>query len=358
MIVVGPLPPPIHGVTVSTSLVLANPYLRERFVVEHLDTSDHRGAQNVGRWDITNIRVGLTNVMHLIGMLRGARGVLYLPVSQSSGAFLRDSLFIRLANAAGWRVVIHLRGSEFWSFYGRQRGLYRRWTRSTLARVCEAAVLGESLRHAFGDLVSSDRIAVVGNGTPPNTAEDSIRDRRCVVFLSNLRRRKGVREALDAALMALREVPAARVIFVGDWEDERLERDLRSAAARMPGVQFRPSVSGGEKDELLATSGVLLFPPREPEGHPRVVLEAMAAGLPVVTTDRGAIAETVRDGITGFVLPEPDPVELAARLVSLLTEEDLYERMSTAAQSEYAAKYTQTAADARLADWLMNVATR
>jgi len=358
LIVVGPLPPPIHGVTVSTTLVLANPYLRERFVIEHLDTSDHRDAQNVGRWDVTNIRVGIANLMRLTRMLRGSRGVLYLPISQSSGAFLRDSFFIRMANASGWRVGIHLRGSEFWRFYTRQRRPYRRWTRLTLARVSAAAVLGESLRHAFGDLVSTERIAVVPNGTPPNRAGDSIRDTRCVVFLSNLRRRKGVTEALDAALMALREVPSARVIFVGTWEDERLERDLRSAAAGMRGVEFRPSVSGSAKDELLATAGILLFPPREPEGHPRVVLEAMAAGLPVVTTDRGAIAETVRDGITGFVLPDPDPVELAGRLVSLLTDEDLYKRMSTAARSEYEAKYTQTAADARLADWLVDVATR
>ena len=97
LIVVGPLPPPVHGVTVSTGLVLANPRLRERFDVEHLDTSDHRDGTNVGRWDMTNVRIGVMNVIRLMGMLRGSRGVLYLPISQSSGAFLRDSFFIRLA---------------------------------------------------------------------------------------------------------------------------------------------------------------------------------------------------------------------------------------------------------------------
>ena len=148
--------------------------------------------------------------------------------------------------------------------------------------------------------------------------DNSVRDTQCVVFLSNFRRRKGVIEALDAALMALREVPSARVIFVGDWE-EGLERELRSRGSENRGSRVPPPGVRRAKDELLATAGILLFPPREPEGHPRVVLEAMAAGLPVITTDSGAIAETVRDGITGFVLPDPDPVELAVRLVSLLT---------------------------------------
>src|SRR5205814_97211 len=55
LIVVGPLPPPLHGVTISTSLVLANPILHERFAVQHLDTSDHRSGRNIGRWDITNV---------------------------------------------------------------------------------------------------------------------------------------------------------------------------------------------------------------------------------------------------------------------------------------------------------------
>jgi len=357
LIVVGPLPPPVHGVTVSTGLVLANPRLRECFDVEHLDTSDHRDGTNVGRWDMTNVRIGVTNVIRLIGMLRGSGGVLYLPISQSSGAFLRDSFFIRLASAFGWHVGIHLRGSEFWRFYVSKSQPYRWWMRGTLARVSASAVMGESLRDAFGGLVSSERISVVPNGTPHNTADDSIRDKQCALFLSNFRRRKGVIEALEAALLALREVPSARFVFVGAWEDG-LEHDPTTAAARNHGVEFRPPVSGSTKDELLATAGILLFPPREPEGHPRVVLEAMAAGLPVITTDRGAIAETVRDGITGFVLPDPDPVELAVRLVSLLTDDDLYTRMSTAARSEYEAKHTQAAADERLADWLVHVATR
>ena len=73
---------------------------------------------------------------------------------------------------------------------------------------------------------------------------------------------------------------------------------------------------------------MLLFPPVEPEGHPRVVLEALAAGLPVITTDRGAIAETVVEGESGFVLDHPVPDELAARVLRLLRDPELRDRMS------------------------------
>jgi glycosyltransferase involved in cell wall biosynthesis len=284
LIAIGPLPPPVHGVTVSTSLVLANTILHKRFCVTHVDTSDHRDGANVGTWDLTNMLVGVRNVVSLIWALRGERGTVYLPISQSTGAFLRDSLFIR--------------------------------------------------------------------GTPDNTSALR-RDDSSVLFLSNLRRRKGVVEAVSAACITSKQVPDARFVFVGGWEDRQLEVELRAMARPLANrITFLTTVSGGAKDDLLARSAVLLFPPREPEGHPRVILEAMAAGLPIVATDRGAIAETIENGTSGFVLPEPEPEALADKLVQLLTDNDLRSRMSAASRDIYERRFTQEIADERLADWL------
>ena len=113
---------------------------------------------------------------------------------------------------------------------------------------------------------------------------------------------------------------------------------------------------GAEKSRLLASAAVLLFPPVEPEGHPRVVVEALAAGIPVVTTNRGAIGETVVDGESGFVLDEPDPPVLASCVLRLLDDDSLRERQSRAARDRYLSLFTQERADRRLADWLVAVA--
>lgn len=337
----------------STSLVLANRTLQGRFLVTHFDTSDHRDGTNVGRWDVTNLVIGLRNVVSLIWTLSGERGTVYLPMSQSTGAFLRDSLFIRVARVRGWKVAIHLRGSEILQFYEAQGWFFKWWARRTMGLVTSAAVMGESLRNVFGPLVPAERIAVVPNGTPANASELSRQDSSTVLFLSNLLRRKGVVEAVSAACITAEQVPAARFVFVGAWEDRQLEVELREKARPLGDrVEFLPLVSGAAKDDLLASAAVLLFPPREPEGHPRVVLEATAAGLPVVATDRGAIAETIEDGICGFVLPDPDPEALAEKLVELLVDNDLRGRMSVASRNAYELRFTQEIADRRLADWL------
>lgn len=356
LIVIGPLPPPIHGVTVSTSLVLANEILRGRFDVRHVDTSDHRDGSNIGRWDVTNVAIGLKNTMALLRALRGRRGTVYLPISMSTGAFLRDSLLIRVARLGGWRVVIHLRGSGFLRFYESRGPIFRWWARSTLGLVTSAAVMGESLRDVFGQLVAPDRVAVVPNGTPRPVRRQFESNGPTVLFLSNLRRRKGVVEAVEAACVTATQIPHARFFFVGAWEDRQLEIDLRARAAPFGNrIRFLSPVSGSAKDDLLTSASVFLFPPRESEGHPRVVLEAIAASLPVVATDQGAVAETITDGVDGFVLPTSDPKLIADRLTRLLLDHQLRERMSQAALATYTSRFTQEIADRTLADWLDSV---
>jgi len=357
LIVIGPVPPPVHGVTVSTRLVLANPLLRERFDVEHLDTSDRRSAENIGSWDFVNVVLALKHLTKLISRVRGDKGLVYLPLSQNTGGVLRDSLFIHVAAGAGWRVAAHLRGSEFRGFYLARGRAFRWWIRRSLNNLDSLAVMGNSLTSLFDGIVPRERIAVVPNGTPAVERNELGARSDRILFLSNLRRRKGVVEALDAALITVLEDPEAQFVFVGEWEDERLENLLRRRAEAANGrIRFLPAVFGGDKDRLLLSSSILLFPPVEPEGHPRVVLEAMSAGLPVVTTDRGAIAETVVDGESGFVLRDPVPEELADRLLRLLRDEALRRRMGEAARRRYLAEFTQPKADRRLADWLEDVA--
>jgi glycosyltransferase involved in cell wall biosynthesis len=85
------------------------------------------------------------------------------------------------------------------------------------------------------------------------------------------------------------------------------------------------------------------------------VLEALAAGVPVVTTDRGAIGETVTDGENGFVLDDPNPDVLAACVLTLLDDPKLRARFSRAARDAYLERFTQAQADRVLCDWLAAV---
>jgi glycosyltransferase involved in cell wall biosynthesis len=353
LIVIGPVPPPFHGVSVSTSLVLANRHLRERFAVEHLDTSDRRTVGNVGRWDTRNVVEALSALARLVPKLRGERGLVYLPISQGIPGLVRDTLLIRVASGAGWRVAAHLRGSELGGVYRRQYRPVRAWLRASLLRLDSIAVLGESLQDLLEGIVPASRIAVVPNGTPDPGHRDGASEGPLGVYLGNLYARKGALEALEAARIVVRERPDARFIFAGECPDPELRRRFDDAAVDAAGrIELRPPVTGEEKDRLLLSSGFLLFPPARQEGHPRVVLEALAAGLPVITTDRGVIAETVVDGTCGYVLPAPVPTDLAGCMLELVDDGARRERMGRAARARYLERFTEDAADRALAEWL------
>lgn len=357
LIVVGPVPPPIHGVAVSTVLALKNPILRERFEIEHLDTTDRRPLSNMGKWDLGNITLGISALWRLAQKLRGEPGVLYLPLSENRGGFLRDSLFIHLAARRGWKVAVHIRNSLFRRFYDPQPSVYKHWIRLTLRRVAGLAVLGDSLRTLFSGLVPDERVTVVPNGTPNFDANGVEPDRNQVLYLSNFLLKKGIDRAVESALLVLARRPQTHFVFAGEWESVEVERAVREVAADGDGaIEFRSPVDREAKDQLMASSWVLLFPVTWGEGHPRILLEALAAGLPAVTTDRATIWETVGDGEAGFVLPEPDPPALADRLLRLLDDVELRSRMSAAARERHRSRFTQEKADQRLADWLRTVA--
>jgi glycosyltransferase involved in cell wall biosynthesis len=167
---------------------------------------------------------------------------------------------------------------------------------------------------------------------------------RVALFIGRLTARKGHSVAIDAFPDVLAGVPEAKMVFVGNGE---LEDEFRSRVSAM-GLEDRVIVAGFRRDipELLAASSALILP-SEKECLPLSILEAMAAGLPVVATDVGGISEAVEDGVTGLLIEPRDPGGLARALVRVLGDREEAEAMGRAglekARHEFSIEATMTA---------------
>jgi glycosyltransferase involved in cell wall biosynthesis len=349
ILVIGPTPPPFHGVSVATDAILSSA-LRGQFRLEHLDLSDRRGIQHVDKPDFHDVVLFLKQWGKLIVMLRKERPeVVYLPLSQSTIGFLRDSLLILPAWIAGARVVLHLHGGNFKAWYENCSFLMRAYVRTVFRRVSYVAVLGESLRHLFDSLIDSNRIAVVSNGIDWPVVHKSAREphkphRHRILHLSTLSRLKGALVLLAAIPHVLKVRQDVEFMLAGPWlhEEDRREAESFVAYHRLSDqVVFTGPVNSVDSKRLIYSSADLfVFPGVQQEGQPLVVLEAMASGLPVLFTDRGCLRDTVLDGECGFEVRCNDPHHLADRILWFLDHPEEVERMGRNARERFERFYT------------------
>jgi glycosyltransferase involved in cell wall biosynthesis len=122
-------------------------------------------------------------------------------------------------------------------------------------------------------------------------------------------------------------------------------------------VTFVGEITGAKKIRLLEDHGLFVFTPVAPEGLPWVILEAMSAGLPVITSSQGAIAEVVISGVTGYII-EPSPASLAEAVCQLLDNPATAVAMGNAGRQRVAEAFSEDAYLQRLADLFHEVASR
>jgi glycosyltransferase involved in cell wall biosynthesis len=146
------------------------------------------------------------------------------------------------------------------------------------------------------------------------------RDRPLVGNVARLAPQKGQRTLLEAA----RLVPEADFVIAGDGE-------LRAELERDAGPNVRLLGARHDIPDVLASLDVFAFPSRF-EGLCLAVIEAQAAGVPVVATPVGGIAETVVDGETGLLVPVDDPEALADKIRFLLEHTEERERLAANAR--------------------------
>ena len=148
---------------------------------------------------------------------------------------------------------------------------------------------------------------------------------------------KGQKHLVDAAALVVRRVPDARFVIAGEGElRESLERQIREHRLdkHVFLAGFRPDVLSLHRAfDIFVMSSVT-------EGLGTSVLDAMAAGKPVVGTTAGGIPEVVVDGTTGLLVPPRHPEELADAIVRLLEDEALRRRMGAAGHDLVRQRFT------------------
>ena len=351
LLIVAPTPPPVHGVSVFTKMLLSSSELRTRFRVHHVELADRRTSHNMGRLDVVNVALGVRHVAEVLVATWTRRPALcYLSLSQNALAFQRDALLIAAARSSGAVVVAHLHGGYFGEFYRTAPGPFRWMIRLTHRWIHRCWVLGESLRPLFDGLLPPSRVRVVPNGVPDDESRShravrALHSRATVLFMGQVCESKGVGDLLDALSLNEEQEQPVRCLIAGPYLTERDRSVLEPRIRHMEEtgcVVALGIVQGEDKARALAEADIFALPTKYPlEGQPLAILEAMAEGLPVIATPRAAIPDMVVDGVTGFLVPEGDAKALASVLVLLAGDADLRDRLGRAGRERYLSHFTR-----------------
>ncbi|HEX2030076.1 MAG TPA: glycosyltransferase family 4 protein [Actinomycetota bacterium] len=231
---------------------------------------------------------------------------------------------------------------------------------SAVVTVCEA-----NRRHIEERLVADARVEVIYNGVPLDRlpADRPPRDRRLVLGVGRLVPKKGYGVLLEACRLLADRGVAFRCVLVGDGEERPRLEAQRDRLGLRGSVELRGAASREEVLGCMTRAAVLAAPcvtgdDGNRDALPTVLLEALALGLPVVSTPVGGIPEIVDDGVHGLVVPEGDPVALAAMLERALGDDRLWARMAEAGPRRAAERFDRARTLDRLVELFAGSARR
>lgn len=208
--------------------------------------------------------------------------------------------------------------------------------------------------------LAPERVRVIPNAVFPGmpdaaSAAPALPAGRVVLTVARLLREKGLYDLVDGAAVLVASRPDVVVAIAGDGP----ERTGLARAIDAAGLTDRVLLLGHRADvpRLLAASAAFCLPSHH-EGLPLSLLEALAQGVPAVSTDVGGVPDAVRDGEDALLVAPHRPAALAAALGRILDDDALAGRLRTAGRATVARDHTAALAAQRYAALYRDLAAR
>jgi glycosyltransferase involved in cell wall biosynthesis len=335
----------IYGATCGGIVVQGGMATMARYMVDEWKRGDRQPPLrllNTYGPSLTNIKtmpfyftaaVGTVAANGILGRI----SVLHLHMAEY-GSVLRKGILGYLGRTLNIPVVIHMHGAKFPQMWETASPRRRAAILGVLRRADAIVVLGqfwkEYLINELGQPAA--KIFVVPNGVPdPGIAAKPPKTiaKVSILFAGQVGQRKGVSDLLNALAKPATRQSDWELVIAGDGEIEahtKMARDLGIADR----VRFLGWVDLQRVSELMRSADIFVLPSYK-EGLPMAIIEAMANGLPVVTTPVGSIPDMISDGETGLLVQPGDVEALSGAFERLLQSPELRARIGDAARERY-----------------------
>lgn len=317
---------------ISTLVEIIRPEINNTVKLYYFPTVSNRPIKKSGKFTLQNLKIAGEQFIRFFHAVRRFHPqLLHLHTSQGL-AWVKDTAYILFGKIMRCKVIVHLHAADYDELYTRQNALVKIYTRWIFARVDGVIAVSDLWKKQLERIVSSQKVYSFKNCIKiesPSEYLGSSDGHVNALFLGSIGPRKGAFDLIEAAAMVDQPDDDFHIWLAGY---EERPGDLQIAQKRIDELGLQRCcelvgvVKGQQKMDLLHRMDLFLLPSHN-EGLPMAILEAMAAGKPVISCPVGGISEIVLDGINGFLVPPGDTQALAEKIKLLAREKELRRQM-------------------------------
>jgi len=348
ILVVGQTPPPFGGQAIMVEALLGVEY--KELKLFHVRLAYSEDMDSVGKFALRKIFVLTSTILRVwwARIWHRAEVLYYPPSGPNLVPVLRDIIFLCATRWMFRRTVFHYHAGGVSGFEDRLPTILRPLFRLAY-RNADLAIRTAAQNPEDGRLLGARMDVVVPNGIPDmrGAVKESLADKSAsltILFTGVLIPSKGVQVLLEAFNMLVERGADVRLELMGRWGDAEFRAQCESFIERhriKDRIDFLGVKRDQEKLNHFAQCDIFCFPSFfEAESFGLVLLEAMQFSKPVVSTHWRGIPSVVQDGVNGFLVPVQDADAVADRLMVLVRDQQLRQRMGDEGRRIFAARFT------------------
>lgn len=350
------LPPPVHGASMVGQYIKDSKVINTTFDASFINLATASDLKDIQKLSLSKV-LNIFKLMKRIGrtIKETNPDLVYITPNSAGGPFYKDFFIVSYIKMLCPNIVVHYHNKgvsrKSSSFFDDK--LYRSFFKGL-----KVIQLSELLYYDIEKYVKIEDISFCGNGIPVEsydvtTVKNEIPQ---LLFLSNLIGSKGLFVLLDACKLLHDKGVQFKCSLVGGETEEvgltRLEKEIDERNLN-DCVTYLGKKYNKEKAEVFQQSDLFVFPTMYPnECFPVVCLEAMSHGLPVISTNEGAIPDIVQDGSTGYVVERNSPEKLAEKMEVLIENADMRQSMGKEGKDRFDNLYTLEVFEENMCDIL------
>ncbi len=306
------------GITTLIAEILKSP-LKDDFEFIYVESQ----AEDFGKFG--KAFLALTAIVRFIwNCLRKRPDLVYVHLG-SNASLYRESVFIFLAKFLGKKTVAHFHAGDIDNYYPFQTRIGQKFIRLALGLSDNFIAVSQESARQLRNITQSANISVITNAI--DTSVFNVRNGSStggvvrLLFVGAVGKLKGEQDLIKA-LAILRcggGKPNIKVSFLG-YGAESLKADCEKLGVA-GFIEYLGAVSMTERIGFYQKADIFVLPTYA-EAMPMSVIEAMAAGLPVISTSVGGIPELIKDNVDGLLFPPGDVETLAEKISFLLDNKD------------------------------------